>query len=90
MADEKRLHHCPTCVCVVPDAESKPSPPMPEWASPDGPWCLRQWIRFDARPQTATTCLLPPDHDGDCRDQLEWHVSRSNALFVGQLKMKAS
>lgn len=61
---------------------------MPDWAMPKGPWCLKQWVPFNVPNPTVDLCLLPPEHDGDCRGiGGTWH-NYEQSLLVGQSKMK--
>lgn len=57
---------------------------MPDWASKDGPWCLKKWLLLPSPPDKGyTLCVREPGHDGDCMDWLnvEHHPGRS--LFLG-------
>ena len=61
-------------------------PPMPDWAPPDGPWCLLQWIPFGAPDPKVDVCLLSPEHSDDCRGIHGNYYSDKNAMFVGVLQ----
>lgn len=85
---------------VVGGTATDSSPPMPEWSPPDGPWCLKQWlptgpdqtlpygtvVRSITDQTRVDTCLLGPDHDGDCRGIVGRYLSTDNAMCVGQLQ----
>jgi hypothetical protein len=62
------------------------APPMPEWAPQEGPWCLKQWIPYKVPDPKVDVCLLPPDHEDDCRGiHGAWH-NENISLPVGVLK----
>lgn len=68
--------------------EELEGPPMPDWAPAEGPWCLKEWIPLNVSGPKVQTCLLDPEHDGDCRDVQGSFLNRDNAIFVGRLKTK--
>ncbi len=41
--------------------------PMKDWINPDGPFCEKAWIPLNVPDPKYDICLLPPEHDGDCR-----------------------
>ena len=61
--------------------------PMPEWAAPGGPWCLKQWLAFGDI-DGWSYCLLEPDHTGDYRLISGRYVNFGIGLFIGQGRMK--
>lgn len=65
------------------------APPMPEWAPPDGPWCLMQWIPFGVPDPKVDVCLLSPEHNDDCRGIHGNYYSDKNAMFVGVLQPRS-
>lgn len=60
------------------------TPPMPEWAPSEGPWCLRAWLGIPSLPGAGyTLCLLQRGHDGRCRDQHGIYHEAGTSLPLG-------
>lgn len=74
---------------VVQQLQDEPveGPPMPDWAPSDGPWCLKQWIRLRV-PAAVSVCLLPPSHDGKCRDIHGLYHDQDSSRFAGILPLR--
>lgn len=57
---------------------------MPEWSTIDGPWCLKRWLPLPSGvPPKFDVCLLPPNHEGDCRTIHYGYRNNENALYLG-------
>jgi hypothetical protein len=60
-------------------------PDMPDWASPDGPWCLKRWLPLPSgTPPKFDLCLLPPGHKSDCRTFHNGWQNHDNARYLGE------
>ena len=60
---------------------------IPDWSTPDGPWCLKQWLPYNVPDPKIDTCLRELDHDGNCRGIHGRHYERDiDGMIVGQLK----
>lgn len=70
------------------DAPVQPAAEMPDWASSEGPWCLKQWVSFNVAPPLVDICLLDPEHDGDCRGVLGTRHNHSMSFYLGHLQNK--
>jgi len=59
-------------------------PEMPDWASKEGPWCLKAWLRLPSPPGAGyTLCVRDPDHPGSCMDWLNVEHAAPQSLFLG-------
>jgi hypothetical protein len=59
----------------------EPTVEMPDWAPPNGPWCLKRWLPY--RSKGWTVCALEYKHEGSCREPRGSWLNHDNSLFLG-------